>query len=472
MRTLNIVIASLVLAGLTWPLAANAAAIPNARAQAQPQPAEDEITLKARQFLEAMSREDFQGAVKDFGETMLKLSGPDKLAPFWKQFMTQVGAYKKQTAARRERQDPYDFVLVTCEFEKASLNARVVFDKDKKIAGFQFLPVLPESKYEPPAYADPSLFTETDVTVGGGAWKLPGTLTVPKGSGPFPGLVLVHGSGPNDRDETIGPNRPFKDLAWCLASRGIAVLRYDKRTKLYGAQIVAEPKLFAMLTVKEEAIDAPVEAFKVLLQDKRVDPGRAAILGHSLGGMLIPRIALAAEKLKPAGFIIMAGLTRPLEDTMIAQFKYLFALNGPLSEESKKQLQDYQAQVDKIKALKASDIGSEERYFFASPAYWLDMRGYYPPEAAVRIEHPMLILQGGRDYQVTTEDLDNWKKALGGRSDVTFKLYPKLNHLFFEGQGLITPNEYQYTHGSVAKYVIDDIAAWFGTLKGIAEAKE
>lgn len=472
MRSVKILSLSLILAASALLVAENAAAIQNAPAQAQPQPAEDEITLKARQFLEAVSHEDFQAAVKDFGETMLKLSGPDKLAPFWKQFKTQVGAFKKQTATRRERQDPYDFILVTCEFEKASLNARLVFDKDKKIAGFQFLPVLPESKYEPPAYVDSNLFTETDVTVGGGEWKLPGILTVPKGAGPFPGLVLVHGSGPNDRDETIGPNRPFKDLAWGLASRGIAVLRYDKRTKVHGARIVAEPKLFSTLTVKEEVIDDAVEAFKVLLLDKRVDPGRAAILGHSLGGMLIPRIALAAEKLKPAGFIIMAGLTRPLEETMMSQFKYLFALNGPLSEESKKQLQDYQTQVDKIKALKASDIGSQERYFFASPAYWLDMRGYYPPEVAVRVEHPMLILQGGRDYQVTTEDFDNWKKALGGRSDVTSKLYPKLNHLFFEGQGLITPNEYQYTHGSVAKYVIDDIVAWFGTLKGSAETKK
>jgi hypothetical protein len=234
---------------------------------------------------------------------------------------------------------------------------------------------------------------------------------------------------------------------------------------------VADPKLFSTLTVKEEVIDDAVEALGLLLQDSRVDPGRVAILGHSLGGMLIPRIALAAEKLKPAGFIILAGLTRPLEDTMMAQFKYLFALGGPLSEESKKQLQDYQALVDKIKALKPSDIGSSERFFSASPAYWLDMRSYDPPEAAVGTKHPMLILQGGRDYQVTTEDLDNWKKALGGRSDVTFKLYPKLNHLFFEGQGLISPNEYQFTHGNVAKYVLDDIVSWFGSLKGSAEKK-
>jgi hypothetical protein len=321
MRSAKIFAAALVLATLVPISAMNMAAVQSAPAPAQPQAAEDDITLKARQFLEAANRGDFQGAVKDFGETMLKLSGPDKLAAFWKQFQIQVGPLKKQAAARRERQAPYDFILVTCEFEKASLNARVVFDKDKKIAGFQFLPVLPEAKYEPPAYAGPNLFTETEVTIGGGEWKLPGTLTIPNGAGPFPGLVLVHGSGPNDRDEMIGPNRPFKDLAWGLASRGIAVLRYDKRSKVYGAQIVAEPRLFSTMTVKDETIDDAVEAFKILIQDKRIDPGLAVVLGHSLGGMLVPRIAQAAEKLKPAGFIIMAGLTRPLEETMMAQFK-------------------------------------------------------------------------------------------------------------------------------------------------------
>src|SRR5437868_1155092 len=72
-------------------------------------------------------------------------------------------------------------------------------------------------------------FDEREVTVGKGEWELPGTLGLPKGSGPFPAVVLVQGSGPQDRDETMGVNKPFQDIAWGLASNGIAVLRYDKR---------------------------------------------------------------------------------------------------------------------------------------------------------------------------------------------------------------------------------------------------
>ena len=193
-----------------------------------PAQAEDELTVKARAFLLALEKGDFQLATRDFDATMLKVFGPDKIEAVWsKQLPAQVGAFKQQGPARREQLQGYEIVLVTCSFEKTLLDARIVFDKAGKIAGLNFVPPAPPAKYEPPAYADASKFEETEVTVGTGEWALPGTLTVPKGAGPFPGLILVHGSGPNDRDETLGPNKPFKDLAWGLATRGIAVLRYE-----------------------------------------------------------------------------------------------------------------------------------------------------------------------------------------------------------------------------------------------------
>lgn len=435
-----------------------AAALP---AQA-PGQADDALTVKARAFLAAMEKGDFQLAVRDFDETMLKLSGPDKLDPMWtKQLPAQVGAFKQQGPARREQLQGYEIVLVTCEFEKATLDARVVFDKTGKIAGLQFVPPAPPAKYEPPAYADPAKFSETEVTVGAGEWALPGTLTMPKGQGPFPALVLVHGSGPNDRDETLGPNKPFKDLAWGLASRGIAVLRYEKRNKVYGKKILADPKLEATMTVKDETIDDALAAAALLQKTPGVDPKRVFILGHSLGGFLMPRIAVAAKPLNLAGFISMAGLTRPLDDTIIRQMTYLYGLAGnTLTDDDRKKLEDLKAQVAKIKALTEADRTSTVKLMGAMPAYWLDLRGYDPAETAKTVRKPMLFLQGGRDYQVQTVDLENWKRALGSRPDVEFHLYPKLNHLFYEGEGILTPLEYMQKHGSVAPYVIDDIAGW------------
>ncbi len=424
--------------------------------------AEDELTVKARAFLTALDQGDFSAAARDFDETMLKVSGPDKLATFWKdQFPKQVGAFKKQTAARREASGAYELVFITCEFAKATLDIKVVFDKAGKIAGFGFVPSGPPAKYSPPAYADPAKFDETEVTVGDGEWKLPGTVTMPKGEGPFPGLVLVHGSGANDRNEALGPNRPFQDLAWGLAVRGIAVLRYDKRNKVYGAKIMADPKLASSLTVKEETVDDALAAAALLQRTPKIDPSRVFILGHSLGGFLMPRIAQASAPLGIAGFISMAGLTRPLEDNILRQMNYLYGLAGAsVSEEDKKRLDAVKADVAKIRTLTDADLSSTAMLFGAGAAYWLDLRGYQPAEAARSVSKPMLFLQGSRDYQVTAADLENWKTALGARKDVEFHLYPKLNHLFFEGQGLITPNEYIQRHGSVAPYVVDDIAAW------------
>ncbi len=431
--------------------------VPALRPQAA---AEDELALKARAFVAALANSEFDAAAKDFDAAMVKALGPDKLADLWKKLQDQAGPFKAQIGARREKLGAYDIVRVTCEFEKSRLDARVVFGKDGRISGLQFVPTRPPAFYAPPKYADPSLFEEREITVGEGEWALPGTLAVPKGSGPFPALVLVHGSGPNDRDETLGPNKPFKDLAWGLASRGIAVLRYEKRTRHYATKLASDRKLLARLTVKEETVDDALEAVRRLKATAGIDPNRVFVLGHSLGGMLVPRIALAGESLGIAGFVSMAGLTRPVDETILRQMTYLLSLDGSLSADDNKQLDVIRAQIARIKALRDSDIGSADMIMNAAPAYWLDLRAYDPPAVALKMTKPLLILQGSRDYQVTVDDFENWKKALAGRPGVEFKLYEKLNHLFFEGQGFPTPDEYTAANVSVAEYVVADIAAF------------
>jgi dienelactone hydrolase len=93
--------------------------------------------------------------------------------------------------------------------------------------------------------------------------------------------------------------------------------------------------------------------------------------------------------------------------------------------------------------------------------YWLYLNNYHQTEVAAQLKTSMLILQGERDYQVTMVDFGLWKKALVKNADVTFKSYPKLNHLFIEGEGPAksTPSEYEVP-SHVAGYVINDIADW------------
>ncbi len=310
--------------------------------------------------------------------------------------------------------------------------------------------------YTPPAYVDVNLFCEQDVTVGTGEWALPGTLTLPVGPGPFPALALVHGSGPNDRDETIGPNKLFRDLAWGLACRGLSVLRYEKRTKQHAARFTAD--VLATLTVKEETIDDALLAVACLRGRPEIDPNQVYVLGHSQGGYLLPRIGTADPNI--AGLISMAGATRPLEDLIQEQVAYIAALDGAVSptEQALLDALAVQAALAKDPNLPA-DMPASSWPLGVPANYWLDLQGYRPAEDANLLDMPMLFLQGGRDYQVTLVDLEGWRSTLGSREDVEFRVYPDLNHAFIAGTGLCTPAEYDVP-GHVAEQVVADVAAW------------
>lgn len=429
----------------------------------QEKPNLNELETRARALVENLREGKYDAAGEHFDQTMKAQATPAALKMIWEGLQAQLGVLKEIKGSRFESQGPYDFVYLVCYFEKQTLDLRVVFNKQGEIAGFSFVPHLEVKESPPPPYASPDSFREEEVQVRTEDWVLPGTLTRPLGPGPFPAVVLVHGSGPNDRDETVGPNKPFRDIAWGLASRGIAVLRYEKRTRVYGQKLGADKQILSSFTVNEETVDDAVSAVNLLRQMKGIAPDRVFVLGHSLGGMLIPRIARKASE--AAGFIILAGLTRPLEDTILEQTRYLLSLQGPATEETKKRLEELETTVARIKSLTEVDRNTTEILIGAAPSYWLDLRDYRPTEEARKIEKPLFILQGKRDYQVTEADFNAWKKALEGKKNVTFKLYPFCNHLFMEGKGLITPDEYLYRAGHVSEEVINDLAGWILSIR-------
>ncbi len=412
-----------------------------------------EITASATMFVELLVKEDFTRAAENFDDTMKAALPAAKLQEVWKTINMQIGPWKRQVSVRKEKAGQFEAAIVTGEFELAAIDIKVVFNGAGQIAGLFFTPaVVSTGTYKSPAYARPDSFREQEAVVGGGEWALPATLTLPAGAGPFPAVVLVHGSGPNDRDETIGPNKPFRDLAVGLASKGIAVLRYDKRTRVHGGKMTA-----ADVTVKEETVDDAIAAVALLRRTAGIDKGKIFVIGHSLGGMLIPRIGKADPGI--AGFIVMAANSRPIEDVIVPQFAYVFSLDGTISESERAQLDRMKRQVARLKEAKsAGEVTASEMPFGLPPRYWLDVRGYRPAEAARELKQPMLVLQGERDYQITMEDFAGWK-VLSARKNVEFKSYPKLNHLFLEGEGKAAPSEYD-NPGNIPSYVIDDIAAW------------
>ena len=311
----------------------------------------------------------------------------------------------------------------------------------------------PAAPYSVPSYADPAAYKEEDVKIGTAEWPLPATLTMPAGGKSYPAVVLVHGSGPNDRDQTVGANKMFKDLALGLASRGIAVLRYDKRSRVHGAKLAA----LKSFTVKDEVLDDVGEALAWVGAHPAIDPRRIFVLGHSLGGMLIPRIVAANGTV--AGAIVMAGAARPIEVALVEQTRYLAMLDGTISPAEQQQIDAMDQTAASIKALGDRDAPEGKLFAGAPASYWLDLRRYDAPAAAAGLKTRLLVLQGERDYQVTMAEFERWKRALGGRRDVTLRSYPALNHQFIAGSGPATPQEYQ-TPSHVAEDVIRDIAAW------------
>lgn len=404
----------------------------------------------AQKFVTDLSKGDFASAESQFDATVASAMPVEKLKETWQGLEKQVGAFKEQTGVKTEKMGTYEAILVACKFESVELDIKIVYSASGQISGLWFLPHTDKSvEYKEPAYLKQGSFTESDLSVGTGDMKLPGTILIPKGKGPFPIVILVHGSGPNDRDETIGPNKPFRDLAEGLASRGIAVLRYDKRTKVYPT------KMTGNITVKDETIDDVIIAVNQMRKTPKINPKQIYVLGHSLGGMLIPRIASRDSRI--AGLIVMAGPARPLEVAIVEQMEYIFGLDGVISDVEKKQLDDIKAETAKIEDPKLSAEGPS--ILNAPRSYWLDLRGYSAPVAAKQIKQPLLVLQGGRDYQVTVKEFAEWKKELVSHKNVTFKLYPSLNHLFISGTGKSAPAEYE-NPGNVDKAVIGDIAGF------------
>ena len=283
--------------------------------------------------------------------------------------------------------------------------------------------------------------------------ELPGILTVPKGEGPFPAVILLQGSGASDKDESVGNVKPFRDLAEGLAEKGVAVYRFDKRSYVYGAELAANKQI----TLADEYLEDAVNAVQLLAQQERIDPEQIWVLGHSLGGNAIPAVARELEKaqVKACGFIMMAASPRPLDVLMREQYEFLYSLMPEVTDEQQAEKDAMFAELDKLHDLDA--LGEDDTVAGVYSAYWKWLAAYDILQAAEEITQPVLLLQGEEDYQVTTEDFGIWKEALGDKDNWQMISYPGLTHAFTPGQK--TEGNAIYSHADkVDAQVIQDIA--------------
>ena len=419
--------------------------------------AADQAVSKANQALDLLIQEKYADVISMLAPHLRSALSEDQLRGGLQPILRGSGAILKRQEPKVEASGDQRTVILSVQFEKSTWDFIITVNSNGELGGLLARPGTdPSVVWAPPAYSKPGSFRTEEVTVGKGEWQLPGTLALPVGRTRVPALVLVHGSGPNDRDETIGPQKPFRDLAEGLASRGIAVLRYEKRTR-YAAARLGSIKNF---TVQDETVDDALAAAEYLRGRPEIDSGHIIVLGHSLGGYLITRIGRRDPNL--AGLISMAGAARPLEDLIVEQNAYFASLQGN-TPAALAALDKAKADAQNVKALKPNSSPSEV-LFSAPPSYWLDLQGYDPAVEARALKQPMLILQGERDYQVLMTDFARWKDALKDRTNVRFRSFPALNHLFEAGEGKSTPGEYMARPSHVAADVIDEIAAWIAKI--------
>lgn len=412
------------------------------------------ITLATR-LLDHLDAGDYAAAEAMFSADMAKAVPADKLKAVWGSLPAQAGAAQGRGEPIVQSQAGTSLVQVPLHYASAELVAKIAIDGEGKVIGFLIQPAPRPAAAAPPEDAP---YAERDFRVGAGERALPGTLTMPKSDVAVPAVVLVHGSGPHDRDETIGPNRPFLDLARGLAAHGVAVLRYDKRSH-------ARPQDFAdgAITIDTETTDDAVAAVAALRKAPGINPGRVFVLGHSQGGMMAPRIAARAKTAGAplAGLVLLAAPARPLLDILIEQNRRLAVLDdGRTSPAEAAAIDTLRTQVRAVRAgAAANDLPADQGPLGQPASYWRSTDAVGPVAEARATALPMLVLQGARDIQVVDADWQAWKAGFHDDPTITFKRYPTLNHLGIAGEGDGSLAEYA-TAGQVDATLIEDIAAW------------
>ena len=379
----------------------------------------------------------------------------------WTSLRDKYGHFKGSSTKKTYTKNDKEFVIEELQFDSGFVQLKISINtKNNLIASYFLIKEQTremyelEKKYKLPSYAQKSQTIVKEIQFGTAPYLIQGELTLPadlKRKEKTPVVVLVHGSGPGDRNEQNGPQQPFKDIAYGLVPHKIAVLRYDKRTLTYGEECSTD----STFNVNKETVDDALIAAQFLRQQKNIDPTKIFILGHSLGGMMLPRIGLADTAL--AGLIFMAAPSKSLPDKIIEQMDYLSTLYPEKKEE-------YAKGKDEFIRLKTKwyDSATPARYlpFSSPPSYWMDLDNYNQTKVVLQVKQPMLFLQGDADYQVTIEDFELWKDALQNNPLTTFKVFKSLTHnMIFGVNSPPSPDDYK-TVDNVNEEVIKAIVTW------------
>ena len=453
-------------------------------------------------FLNDVAEGNFGKCIELFDERMKSELPEDEFIRAWSSVIVRVGCFQSVIQTDYAYKDGFNVIRLSSMHLSGEVASTICFSSERKISGL-FFETMDNVDADEGGSGDaglqgatiPDSIIEENVVIGEGTkYPLRGKLTLPKdagsmsgsgsdsgsgsgldsgldsssdsgsgsgldsSSGGIPAVVLVHGSDTLDMDVTIGANKIFRDIAWALAEKGVAVLRYDKRTYSYPGTL--DDDFGSKLTVNEVQVEDAIFAKKLLISDSRINSDAILVAGHDMGGMIAPRILDEGEY---AGAIILAGSPRSFVDITIDQMEYLISI-GYISEEDAA----IQRSIDESQYEAYKDLASEddeyamETIIFGISGYFLkEMEEHETSDYFNRIDKPILIMQGLKDFQFSFEkDFKEYQELAKNRANIEFIIYENLNHLFIRSL-METPDltEYQVA-GTVDSQVTDDIANW------------
>ena len=363
---------------------------------------------------------------------------------------------------------------ITGTFKQSTLSLPLVLKRTGEI----------EKPKRPQMPQKPFPYTEEEVTYRNAKdnVKLAGTLTFPKGDGKYPAVILITGSGSQDRDETIYAHKPFLLLADYLTRRGIAVLRVDDRG-------IGGSEIGSLTATSENYAEDVLAGIEFLKSRKEIDAAKIGLIGHSEGGMIAPMVAARSKDV--AFIVMMAGLGQTGADVIYTQTGLLGKAEGGsefVTAETVKALKNVTAilksetdnklaeqRINESLAKQKSAFSEERQKEFAPVEQVIKSRipmfvtswfryfiAYDPQPVLKKVKVPVLAVNGENDLQVASkENLDLITAALksGGNKDVTVIAFPKLNHLFQTSE-TGSPSEYRKIEETMSPQVLETIANW------------
>jgi len=427
---------------------------------------------RATAFVTATANGELEIAIAMFDETMSQLVSTDDLQAAWAEIIAVAGEFVEIYGIENGAlPDGFYISGVIMRHENFGFGWNIVFSEDGLISGLNQGGTIPLSELTtqnevPTAPIAKNGFTDYPVVIGEGTdFPLDGILSMPNSAmGQVPAVVIVQGSGPNDMDGSAALYI-YRQIAEHLAENGVASIRHDKRTLTHGARL---PQGF---TIRDEAIYDAILATEMLRAEPRIDENRVYIIGHSLGGAIAPRIHAMGGDF--AGLILMAGSPRDIfGEVMFEQFATAIveAVEMGILDEAGANIQ-FEA-LQEMEELFASvrDMTEEEAKTILMPMvdfsanFQRDMFLHPFSDFVEDITVPILIMQGGRDFQVRADvDFFMLQEMFAGRDNATFKLYDDLNHAFVTSTATnFTEHgaDMQTNLGSVDRQVLQDIVDW------------